>query len=425
MPKRTEAESGTEFKFSPKQIKLMRWWTEPPTCCLDGVICDGAVRSGKTTVMTYSFIMWAMAGFDGASFAICGKTISSARRNILDHVMKICSVMRFGVKYRQSQSRIDISMGGRSNTFYLFGGKDEGSAALIQGMTLGGVLFDETALMPRSFVEQAVARCSLPNSKLWFNCNPAGAGHWFKREWLDKANEKRMLVMHFGMNDNPSLTMRVRKRYERLYSGAFYDRFILGRWCDVTGLIYPMFSPRKHTVGQLPERFEKYIVSCDYGTVNPSSFGLWGLSGGVWYRIAEYYYDSRREGMQRTDEEHYAALEQLTAGRKIDCILVDPAAASFITCIQRHGRYSVRKADNDVLGGISRVADMLNRGVLKFSEGCSDCIREFGMYRWDDSAAADRPLKENDHAMDDVRYFVNHISKRGSDSFFVMALERG
>lgn len=424
MPKRTVNDGG-EFRFSQKQKNLLRWWIEKPTAELDGVICDGAVRSGKTTVMTYSFIMWAMAGFNGASFAICGKTISSAKRNILDHIMRICELMQFGVRYRQSQNRIDISMSGRCNSFYLFGGKDESSAALIQGMTLGGVLFDETVLMPRSFVEQAVARCSLPDSKLWFNCNPAGSGHWFKREWLDKANEKRMLVMHFTMKDNPSLSGRVRKRYERLYSGAFYDRFILGKWCDVTGLIYPMFSPKKHVSKELPESFEKYIVSCDYGTVNPSSFGLWGQSGGVWYRIKEYYYDSKREGMPRTDEEHYKALEELTGGREIECVLVDPAAASFITCIQRHGKYRVKKADNEVLAGISRVADMLNTGRLRFSESCADCIREFSQYRWDDSAAADRPLKENDHAMDDVRYFVNHISGRGGDSFFVLALERG
>ncbi len=419
----TEKPAG--YDFSDKQKRLLRWWIEPASCGLDGVICDGAVRSGKTTVMTYSFIMWAMAGFNGVSFAVCGKTISSARRNILEHIMRICEIMRFGVRYRRSENRIDISLPGRKNSFYLFGGKDEGSASLIQGMTLGGVLFDETVLMPRSFVEQAVARCSLPNAKLWFNCNPSNSGHWFKREWIDKADEKRMLIMHFTMQDNPSLSSSVKRRYERLYSGAFYERFILGKWCDVTGLIYPMFKPDKHIVTSLPGRFEKYVVSCDYGTVNPSSFGLWGLCSGVWYRISEYYYDSRREGSSRTDEEHYKGLESLIDGRQIDHILVDPSAASFITCIQRYGSYRVRKADNDVLGGISRVGDMLSTGRLKISAGCTDCIREFGLYRWDDGAAADKPLKENDHAMDDVRYLVNDAAKQSGDSFFVLALERG
>jgi PBSX family phage terminase large subunit len=215
----------------------------------------------------------------------------------------------------------------------------------------------------------------------------------------------------------------VKERYRRLYSGAFYERFILGRWTDVSGLIYPMFREESHVVSELPESFERYIVSCDYGTVNPSSFGLWGLSHGVWYRIGEYYYDSRREGLQRTDEEHYSGLEQLCAGRRIDKVICDPSAASFIACIRRHGKFNVSPAKNEVISGIRRVADMLNSGGMKISSACADCIREFLLYRWDDSAAADRPLKENDHAMDDLRYFVSEISKP-EDSFFVLSLDR-
>ncbi|MFR4757716.1 MAG: hypothetical protein ACLT9P_06070 [Evtepia gabavorous] len=79
-----------------------------------------------------------------------------------------------------------IRCGGVENTYFLFGGKDEGSAALIQGVTLAGVLLDEVALMPRSFVEQACARCSVTGAKFWFSCNPAGPGHWFYREWICK-----------------------------------------------------------------------------------------------------------------------------------------------------------------------------------------------------------------------------------------------
>lgn len=409
--------------FSPKQLRLLNWWREPAGRELDGVICDGAVRSGKTMAMTCSFIMWAMASFSGASFAVCGKTISSVRRNIVDQIMRVCRIMHFGVNFKRSENKIIITMSDRQNSFYLFGGKDEGSAALIQGMTLGGVLFDETALMPRSFVEQAAARCSLAGAKLWFNCNPAGSGHWFKREWIDRAEEKRMLLMHFTMRDNPSLEERVIERYERLYSGAFYERFILGRWCDVSGLIYPMFSSKDHVVDSLPDSFERYLVSCDYGTVNPSSFGLWGESGGVWYRISEYYYDSRREGRQRTDEEHYAGLERLIGQRQIDYILCDPSAASFIACIRAHGKFKVRRADNEVLSGIRRVADMLTSGRLKFHSGCKDCIREFSLYSWDEGCAADKPIKENDHAMDDLRYLVNDVVKSGG-GFFVMAMAR-
>lgn len=411
------------YRFSNKQKKIFKWWRAPATAGLDGIICDGAVRSGKTMCMSLSFVLWAQTNYRDMNFAICGKTIASVRRNIVGTLTELSRKSGFTVKEVLSKNYLIISVNGISNRFYIFGGRDESSAALIQGMTLAGVLFDETALMPRSFVEQAIARCSVNGSKLWFNCNPENSAHWFKREWIDKAKEKRIYYLHFDLDDNPSLSARVKERYRRLYSGAFYQRFILGQWVSATGLIYPMFKEKTHVVSALPETFERYIVSCDYGTVNPSSFGLWGFSGGVWYRIAEYYYDSRREGFQRTDEEHYGGLERLCSGRQIEKVICDPSAASFIACIRRHGKFSVVQAKNDVVSGIRRVGDMLNSGALKISAACEDCIREFSLYRWDDSAAADRPLKENDHAMDDLRYFVSEISKP-EDSFFVMSLER-
>lgn len=231
------------------------------------------------------------------------------------------------------------------------------------------------------------------------------------------------MYVHFTLDDNPSLSPQVKERYRRLYSGAFYERFILGRWVNADGLVYPMFSEKDHVANKLPTKFEKYIVSCDYGTVNPSSFGLWGLSGGVWYRLREYYYDSRREGFQRTDEEHYAGLERLCGDIQPEKVICDPSAASFIAAVRAHGRFKIAKADNDVISGIRRVADMLSCGTIKISPACADCIREFALYRWDDSAAADRPVKENDHAMDDVRYFAAEVS-RSEDPFFVLSLQR-
>lgn len=411
------------MSFSPKQLTIFRWWTSPPGKELDWIICDGAVRSGKTMCMSLSFVMWAQTNFSGRSFAICGKTIASVRRNIIGTLTEMSKKAGFSVDECLSKNYLDISLGGVSNRFYIFGGRDESSAALIQGMTLAGVLFDEAALMPRSFVEQAAARCSVSGSKLWFNCNPESAYHWFKREWVDKATEKRLMYVHFTLDDNPSLSPQMKERYRRLYSGAFYERFILGRWVNADGLVYPMFSEKDHVANKLPTKFEKYIVSCDYGTVNPSSFGLWGLSGGVWYRLREYYYDSRREGFQRTDEEHYAGLERLCGDIQPEKVICDPSAASFIAAVRAHGRFKIAKADNDVISGIRRVADMLSCGTIKISPACADCIREFALYRWDDSAAADRPVKENDHAMDDVRYFAAEVS-RSEDPFFVLSLQR-
>lgn len=410
--------------FSQKQRKVLTWWLYPKTRDKCAIICDGSVRSGKTVSMGASFVLWAMTVFDGADFAICGKTIVSVKRNLVDSLVRFLKQGGFDVCFKPSQNLFTVRHRGRENRFFMFGGKDESSAALIQGMTLGGILLDEVVLMPRSFVEQAIARCSPAESKLWFNCNPDNPSHWFYREWIKKCAEKNVFYIHFTMEDNPSLSDEVRGRYERLYSGAFYRRFVLGQWAALSGVVYPMFSREKHVVSTVPE-CERYAVSCDYGTVNPSSFGLWGYHGGVWYRVAEYYFNSKREGCQRTDEEHYEALERLCAGRKIERVICDPSAASFIECIRRHRKFSVVQADNDVISGIRRVGDALRSGKILISEECRDCIREFELYRWDEKGKKDAVVKENDHAMDDLRYFVaRYLRGDAEDGWFVASVER-
>lgn len=411
-------------RFSPKQRLALRWWAMDCYRGRDAVICDGAVRSGKTLCMSLGFVCWAMASFDKGTFAVCGKTITSLERNLVRPLLQVLEDTGFVCITCRSRHYVDISAMGRTNRFYLFGGKDEGSAALIQGMTLCGVLFDEAALMPRSFVEQALARCSVAKAKLWFNCNPEHPYHWFYREWIQKCEEKRVLYLHFTMDDNPSLSERVKARYRRMYGGVFYDRFVLGKWTVSEGLVYPMFSKTRHVVQNMPE-CRRYVISCDYGTVNPTSMGLWGESEGVWYRLREYYYDARREGLSRTDEEHYTGLEALAGALPIECVVVDPSAASFIACIAKHGRFRVIRAKNDVLSGIRLVSDALQSGSIRIGAGCEDILREFTQYCWNTSAAGDMPKKEHDHAMDDMRYFVSTIlCGNGEQNFMVMSLAR-
>ena len=355
---------------------------------------------------------------------MCGKTIASLRRNVIRPLVPLLTELGFVCTEKLSQNYIDISRDGRKNRFYLFGGRDESSASLIQGMTLGGVLLDEVALMPRSFVEQAIARCSVEGSKLWFNCNPENPLHWFYEEWIKKAESKNCLYLHFLMEDNPSLTPKIIARYKSLYSGAFYERFVEGKWVAVHGAVYPMFNSEVHVREPESTVFSEYYVSCDYGTVNPSSFGLWGKADERWYRLREYYFDSRTMGEQRTDEEHYSALEELAEGVKVRAVIVDPSAASFIECIRRHGKFSVIPAKNDVVDGIRKVSDALKDKKIMFSPSCRDCIREFGLYSWDNTSAKDKPRKEYDHAMDDVRYFVTTVLSEQDSGFFSVLVER-
>ena len=396
--------------FSPMQLKTLTWWSDAsPYKELDAIICDGAVRSGKTLCMGLSFVCWAMRRFDGMQFAMCGKAVTSLRRNVVDVLLPVLRDIGFAVEDQVSKNRLSIEYKGHRNRFYLFGGKDEASQSLIQGVTLAGVLLDEVALMPRSFVEQACARCSVEGSKLWFNCNPEGPYHWFYREWILKATERGALYLHFSIEDNPSLSRKIIDRYRRMYSGVFYRRFVLGQWVQSQGLVYDFFSP--DMLSSAPEKCSEYIVSCDYGTANPSSFGLWGRAGDRWYRLREYYYNSRKEGRQKTDAEYVSDLKALCGDIIPQKVIVDPSAASFITALRSAG-FAVEKADNDVLSGIRLTADMLKSGRLVICRGCDDAVREFSLYCWDEnSPGRDVPLKVNDHAMDEIRYFAAAISK--------------
>ena len=388
-------------EFGEKQLYTLTWWSDAAMHDYDAIICDGSIRAGKTMTMAVSFILWAFTAFDKQVFAICGKTIESVRRNIVTHLPQwLDGIVR--IQERRSENLLIISFAGKTNRFYLFGGKDEGSAALIQGMTLAGVMFDEVALMPRSFVEQALARCSVEGSKFWFNCNPDSPEHWFYKEWIQKHKEKNALYLHFTMKDNNSLSEKVKKRYENMYSGVFYDRFIRGLWVVAEGLVYDFFQSKKETIIKTVDMndYNEFYVSIDYGTINPCSMGLWGVNSEGAARIRESYFDSRKEGRQRTDEEHYQALVELVEDLPITRVIVDPSAASFIECIRRHGEFRVKPAINSVIDGIRITSSLLNAGMIRIDPSCKDCIREFGLYRWDEKKTADTVLKENDHAMD-------------------------
>ena len=401
------------LNFSPKQRQVLDWWRHDG---FDALICDGAVRSGKTFAMGVSFFLWAMARFQRQRFGLCAASINGVRRNLLAQTRPVLEGLGFRWEEKVSRNEVVVRGGGRENTFYLYGGGDEGSYASIQGVTLAGVLLDEAALMPRSFVEQACARCSAEGGKLWFSCNPAGPEHWFYREWICRAQEKRALYLRFTMGDNPGLSPRVRERYERMFQGAFYRRYVLGEWAAAEGLVYDFF--RRDDMPDAPEGpFARWRISCDYGTRNPASFGLWGEKDGIWYRVKEFYYDARARGRQKTDGEYARDLKELAGERRIETVIVDPSAASFIETLRREG-WSVRKADNRVIEGIRRTAQALKEGRVVICRGCEAAAREFALYRWEE-AGEDRVRKQFDHAMDDIRYFVMSLEGGGSAARFV------
>ena len=440
---RTTRQNGQTFHFSPfskKQKQVLTWWCkDSPVHDKDGIIADGAIRSGKTVSMSLSFVMSAMSTFNGQNFAMCGKTIGSFRRNVLFWLKLMLKSRGYSVIDRRADNLIIIRKSDTENYFYIFGGKDERSQDLIQGITLAGVFFDEVALMPEIFVNQATGRCSVEGSKLWFNCNPDGPYHWFKVNWIDKSTGylgkerveqirkkaaeeekdpglKEILYLHFTMDDNLSLSEEIKARYRSMYIGVFFKRYILGLWAAAEGVIYDMFDPEKH-VKNIKEFFQILVngnryVSCDYGTQNATVFLLWNKGiDGKWYCIREYYYSGRDKGKQKTDAEYADDLKKWLDGTRIKAMIVDPSAASFIAELRKRG-YKVIKANNDVLDGIRLVGMLLNLEMLIFSSSCTETIKEFASYIWDEKAAEqgeDKPVKQHDHGCDAVRYFVSTV----------------
>lgn len=403
--------------LSSKQIEVLRW----PYSDKKALICDGAVRSGKTSIMSLSFVLWAMTDFTNQTFAICGKSVGSAERNIINPLLGITYLQeQYTMAYSRSTHLLTVRRGKRENRFYLFGGRDESSYMLIQGITLAGVLLDEVALMPRSFVEQALARCSVEGAKLWFNCNPDVPQHWFHQEWVLRPEEKNATRLRFSMDDNPSLSEETKETYRSLYTGVFKRRYIDGEWTAGDGLIYTMFDPEKQVYGE-EERPKglPYIstrrIACDYGTVNP--FVLLDIydDGDVVWVDNEYRWDSRdrdaTHGRQKTDGEYVADYLALQGDDpQFFCpAVVDPSAASFIVALGRQGIY-VMQGDNDVPNGIRRTAGLFARGKIRINERCHGLIGELQSYVWDSKAAmmgVEKPVKALDHGPDALRYYVN------------------
>lgn len=411
-------QKGFEFKpFSEKQKKVLTWWCkDSPVREKEGIIADGAIRSGKTLCMSLSFVIWAMSTFNMQNLGMAGKTIGSFRRNVLFWLKLMLKSRGYQVSDHRSDNMIVISKGDVTNFFYIFGGKDERSQDLIQGITLAGMFFDEVALMPESFVNQATGRCSVSGSKFWFNCNPDSPSHWFKTNWIDDIEKKKLIYLHFTMDDNLSLTKEIKDRYKAMYSGVFYSRYILGLWVIAEGLVYGMFNEERNVFhGECEYSGQaSYYLSIDYGTMNPFAVGLMELQDSGRVRmLREGHYSGREKKVTLDNEAYYQIIKDVAGDFPITSIVIDPSAAAMKATIQKYGEYTCTDGNNDVLNGIQEVTKYLNLGMLQIHDSCMETKKEFGAYAWDDKAVGeDRVIKENDHHMDLIRYFIYTVARR-------------
>lgn len=368
-------------------------------------LLEGSVRSGKTWI---SLVMWALfiaSMPKDAEFLMVGKTLTTLKRNCLNLLQELEPTFVFTTNGKTA------SLYG--HRVWLEGADNEASENKIRGMTLAGAYFDELTLVPRGFYYMALSRLSYPGAKLFATTNPDSPTNYVYTDII--ANQAiNKTVTKFLIRDNTFLEEEYVEELEREYEAVpnSYQRYILGEWVLAEGLVYNF--KEEYTVDDADidmSRPCEYYVSVDYGTQNPFSAGLWMLQGENAIRINEYYYSGRQTNVQKTDEEYCDEIETLCKGKTIRQVVVDPSAASFIAALRKRG-FKVLQGNNEVLDGIRRVAVYLARGNIKIHKRCKASITEFGIYRWDEkNLGEDRVVKENDHAMDDIRYFANTVLK--------------
>ncbi|MCK9570360.1 PBSX family phage terminase large subunit [Candidatus Pacearchaeota archaeon] len=411
------------FKFQPfsvKQKKVITWWMpESPYHDYDGIITDGAIRSGKTIADIDGFIEWSRSSFRDQNFIVSGKSIGALKRNVVAPMRQILAAK--GISYNHNRSENYLEFGG--NTYHLFGANNEASQDVLQGLTAAGWLGDEAALHPQSFIEQAIARCSVDGSKYWLNCNPENPFHYVKVDLIDKAVEKRLLHLHFTMEDNLTLSLKVKERYRRMYSGVWFKRFVLGLWVAAEGAIYDMLDEIIHVVDVLPD-MRDYLVGVDYGTGSVTTFWLIGIGrDNKLYFVDFWRWDVAEKFTQKSDIQFCEELEKWLSSLKVypNVVVIPQDAASFIVQLQqtRHkyphikGIAAADQSPGSVLDGIRDVGTLLSLRLLYFSRRLVNKggLREWQGYVWDPKArerGEDKPLKQADHDPDAGRYAIRH-----------------
>lgn len=358
---------------------------------------SGSVRSGKTYISLLKFLLWVGSMPEDCEFIMVGKSIGSLQRNCFNYIYQFIGEENFQV---QKSSKRAVVFG---RTVWIEGALDERSEGKIRGMTLAGAYCDEVTLYPESFFIMLLTRLSVKGAKLFATCNPDNPNHYIKTKYIDKADELDCAVWNFLLTDNTHLPEDYLINLQKEFKGVFYNRFVLGEWCKADGLVYQHFD---NIVKTEERNYSEYCISMDYGILNPTAMLLWGKCDDVWYIVEEYYHSGKETNTQKTDQQYYDDMLALIGNRLVNYIYVDPSASSFITLIQQQGRFRVAKADNAVIEGIQHTASVLASKKVLVNDCCVRTIREFGLYSWDPRGEKDSVIKENDHAMDAVRYFV-------------------
>ncbi len=372
-------------------------------------VWEGPVRSGKSYSCFWRWIDFIQNGPPGP-LIITGRTEPTIKRNV---IRPLFDLIGQDLQYKSGSG--EVKLWGR--TIDVVGANDDRAEAKIRGSEFVGALMDEVTIIPENFVKMLFSRLSLAGSKFFGTTNPDSPFHWLKTDYLDR-KDINIKVFSFSMEDNPSLTEEFKADLRREYTGLWFQRYIEGKWVLAEGTVYDFFDQELHTIKAPPGAADYYIVGADYGTANPTAFSLIGYSKKTYPNIwleKEYYWNSKKTLRQKTDSEYALDLKRFIEGYPVQAIYLDPSALSFRMELQRQGFSGVLEANNDVLDGIRFHGKMINNGTFKVCHNCVNTIQEYTTYRWDTKASQrgeDKPLKENDHLMDSIRYALyTHFSK--------------
>ena len=415
------------FKFLPfsqQQNKLLNWWRdESPHHDKDMVIADGSIRSGKTIACICSFLQFTQTTYpEGETFILAGKTMGALKKNVVKPMIQILTAWGWSYNYNRSENYIEVG----NSTYYMYGANTEASQDALQGLTAAGAYADEAALFPQSFIDQMIGRCSVDGAKIFMNCNPEGPHHYVKVEFIDKAKEKNIYHLHFTMDDNLSLSQKVKDRFRRMFTGVFFKRFILGLWVASDGLVYQQFAdePEQFIVDDqwLEEHPIMYgTIGVDFGgTKSAHSFKFTGFTQGYKEVVTVMeYYRKERINPDQLNADFIDFVKRVQSKYKCYEAYMDSAEQTLISGMES----AVIKAGvaidikNAIKGPINdRIAfynSMMAQGRYKVNKSCKHLISAYEEAVYDDS----KPTK--DERLDDGLMDIDSLDSQEYSTEFI------
>ncbi|GHU56003.1 phage terminase large subunit [Clostridia bacterium] len=396
--------------FTEKQVDVIRALKRNELKKIN--ILEGSVSSGKTYISLVLWAFWVSTMPRGNNYIMLGRTLETLNRNCLILLEELIGVKNFTFSIGKKEARL---FGRR---VFLEGANDARSEGKIRGMTLQGAYCDEITILPKDFFEMLITRLRVEGALLIGTTNPDSPSHWLMKDYLapDANGRVDTLSWNFTIDDNTKLPSGYVEHMKRGFSGVFYERFILGRWVIAEGLIYGGFKQSQIVAN--PPKILNYSAGIDYGQSNATVFLLVGEGAdGRLYILSEYYHSGRASQASKSPLTYAkdfiswikSYFETRGLALSLGGIYYDPSALGFRTQLAELGVKNLRAANNEVLRGIQLVSAMFEGDLIRVCASCKNTIDELRGYAWDSKAAArgeDKPVKENDHAMDALRYAV-------------------